>query len=150
MSTVYAKSATISSQADFGSVSSSFASTGNILVSDQGKNETEHWKDAIDQILKFKSNPNSLDQDDVPCDAVYEAAIDFAVDHKCLGARAPSWIVPSGAGRIAFEWHVGNRKFLLEFIEEGIAEYIEICDGKIANRGVMRRNPRSRKLELEM
>jgi len=148
MTTFSATSPTIS-EASYGSVRHTSVSTEHILVSDQDKIETAHWEEAIDQILKFKSDTDFLDQNDVPSDAAYQAAIDFAVDHKDLETRAPSWIVPSGSGRIVFEWHVGDSKFLLEFVEEGFAKYIELHRGKVVNRGFMHRNPISRKLELK-
>lgn len=149
MSTVYAKNSTIS-HTDYSSVHTSVASIGRILVSDQQKNEAEHWDDAIDQILKFRTEPSCFEQDDMPGDEIFSTAIDFAVDHKDFGTRAPSWIVPSGAGRITFEWHIGNHKFLLEFVGEGVAEYVEMSNGKVVNRSIMRRNPSSRKLELKV
>lgn len=106
------------------------------------------WDDACEQLLAWRSDPDAFDADDQPTTEILDTAIDFAVDERTRGGPAPSIIVPSGDGHIAFEWHARRSMMIIEFVGQGRAKFTKFADGLVIEKGVLERNPRSRKLEL--
>ncbi|MGC8560811.1 MAG: hypothetical protein ACP5O1_09045 [Phycisphaerae bacterium] len=111
--------------------------------------ETALWKQAIDQMLAWKNIGGVDNLDDLPKEEIVTTAIDYAVDQIGSGTCAPDSIVPSGGGRIAMEWNNQNATLILEFVDLGIAtRTIFNQSGKIIERHTLKRNPKSRQLEL--
>jgi len=106
------------------------------------------WDDACERMLAWRADPSVFDEDDRPTVEILDTAIDFAVDEGTRGGASPSIIVPSGDGRVAFEWHFRRSTMILEFVGCGRAKYTMFADGRVIEQGVLVRNPRSRKLEL--
>jgi hypothetical protein len=112
--------------------------------------DTKLWRHAVDAMLGWRSCPNQFDADDQPDDAILETALDYAVDQieDELGDPVPTSIVPSGGGRIAMEWNDGPYTVVIEFVALGLASYTRFNRGRIESKQQLRRNPKSRKLEL--
>ncbi len=112
--------------------------------------EAALWKQAIDQMLAWKKTRIVENCEDYPAQDVADTAIDFAVDQSDTGTSAPDSIVPSGGGRIAMEWNTPSETIIVEFIGLGTASYIRFDSaGKVAARDTLRRNPQSRRLQLQ-
>ena len=108
------------------------------------------WKKAIDQMLAWKKIGGVENCEDYPAQDVANTAIDFAIDQSATGISAPDSIVPSGGGRIAMEWNTPSETIIVEFIGLGTATYIRFDGaGKVAARDSLRRNPQSRRLQLQ-
>lgn len=124
-------------------------SNADALVS-SSRPDVALWRQAIDQMLGWRSAAADLAAEDKPDDDVLDTAIDYAVDQieNISGAAAPSSIIPSGSGRIAMEWNDGSITFIIEFVALGTANLIEFRAGKVIRRSTLRRNPKSRQLEL--
>lgn len=106
------------------------------------------WDDACERMLAWRSNPNQFAPDDQPSTEILDTAIDFAVDERTRGGPAPSIIIPSGDGRVAFEWHYRHSTMIIDFVGRGRAKYTKFADGRVVEKGVLIRNPQTRKLEL--
>jgi len=106
------------------------------------------WDDACERMLAWRSSTDQFEPDDAPEVDILDTAIDFAVDERTRGGPAPSSIVPSGDGRVAFEWNDRGSTMVVEFIARGRARFTRIISGKVVEKGVLVRNPKSRKLEL--
>ena len=111
--------------------------------------EADLWKQAIDRMLTWKSGGGADHPDDPPKAEIITAAIDYACDQSDSGISAPDSMVPSGAGRIAMEWNDRNGTTIIEFVDLGTAQFTRFDrGGKVVERHTLRRNPRSRQLEL--
>ncbi len=106
------------------------------------------WDDAIERMLAWRGDTDSFEPDDAPEINILDTAIDLAVDERTRGGPAPSCVVPSGDGRVAFEWHDHDSTMIIEFVARGRARYTRLMLGKVVEKGVLVRNPLSRKLEL--
>lgn len=106
------------------------------------------WDDACERMLAWRMDPGQFDEDDEPCIEILDTAIDFAVDERTGGGPAPTIVIPSGDGKIAFEWHYRRSTMIIEFVGRGRAKYTKFADGRVIDKGVLTRNPESRKLEL--
>jgi len=106
------------------------------------------WDDACERMLAWRSNPDQFAPDDQPSIEILDTAIDFAVDQRMRGGPAPTIIIPSGDGRVAFEWHLRHSTMIIDFVGRGRAEYTKFANGRVIEQGVLIRNPRTRKLEL--
>ena len=118
------------------------------LATDTAADEAKLWDDALDRMLEWRKTPEQFEPEDAPDLAVLDTAIDYAVDERTDGGVAPVSIVPSGNGRVAFEWHSHGAIMLIEFVERGRAVYTRFVDGKVEEKGQLVRDPKSRKLEL--
>lgn len=110
------------------------------------KDET-HWRNAIDELLLWKSAPDTFDIEFKPDPAILDSAIDFAVDNLEVSQPAPRSIVPSGNGSITMEWRDGPVTLIVEFDDPGRATFSRFCNGHLAEEGMLHRNPLSRSLE---
>ena len=106
------------------------------------------WNDACERMLAWRSAPDEFDGDDQPSIEILDTAIDYAVDERDRGGPAPTIVVPSGGNKIAFEWHARRCTMIIEFIGCGYAKYTKFVDGRVIEKGVLERNPRTRKMEL--
>lgn len=106
------------------------------------------WDDACERMLAWRSNPGQFNKEDEPSIEILDTAIDFAVDERTCGGPAPTIIIPSGDGKVAFEWHYRRNTMIIEFVGRGRAKYTKFADGRVIEKGVLIRNPQSRKLEL--
>jgi len=113
--------------------------------------DTDHWRQAIDEMLRWRSTPEWFEPADRPDEEVLDTAIDYAMDQigEPGGEPAPSSILPSGAGRIAMEWNHGPYTVILEFVRRGTALYTKFDCGRVTGKYLLARNPASRKLELQ-
>jgi hypothetical protein len=106
------------------------------------------WKSACDEMLLWRSLSSPFEPEDQPDQAILNTAIDYAVDQIREGGPAPSSIIPSGSGRIAMEWNDAPITVIVEFIDVGTAIHTIFNEQKVVSRGILIRNPKSRKLEL--
>jgi len=106
------------------------------------------WDDACERMLAWRSGSEHFDADDEPTLEILDTAIDFAVDERTSGGPAPTIIIPSGDGKVAFEWHHRRGTMVIEFVGRGRAKYTKFADGRVIDKGVLTRNPQTRKLEL--
>ena len=126
------------------------ACSAGIALTQPPNREPALWKQAIDQMLEWKTKRSVDNCEDYPTQDVADTAIDFAVDQSDTGTSAPDSIVPSGGGRIAMEWNTPFQTIIVEFIGLGAATYIRFDSaGKVAARDTLRRNPQSRRLQLQ-
>jgi len=111
--------------------------------------DIQWWKQAIDQMLSWKTSSGHLESEDQPDDEILSTAIDYAVDQveTKTDQPAPNSVIPSGSGRIAMEWNDGLRTVVVEFIALGIATYTEFDRNKLVRSHKLVRNPKSRHLE---
>jgi hypothetical protein len=105
------------------------------------------WTDAIDRMLEWRADPDRFDPCDAPSSEILDSAIDYAHDASRSGCFAPTIIVPSGDGRVAFEWHFGRDLMLIEFVGQGTANLTVFTDGKVVRRDELTRDPLTRTLE---
>ena len=130
-------------------IAATFGTPADALASRQTHRAPEDsWRSAIDEMLRWLSNSEDFELEDRPDGDVLEAAIDFACDQLAEGQPAPSSIIPSGSGRIAMEWNDGRATAIVEFLCLGHAHLTLLHQGKVTNKQVFTRNPKSRKLEL--
>lgn len=106
------------------------------------------WDDACERMLAWRSTPGQFNADDEPSIEILDTAIDFAVDERTRGGPVPNIIIPSGDGKVAFEWHYRRNLMIIDFIGRGRAKYTKFADGRVIEKGVLIRNPQTRKLEL--
>lgn len=106
------------------------------------------WDDACERMLAWRSNRGQFDADDEPSIEILDTAIDFAVDEGTRGGPAPTIVIPSGDGKVAFEWHYRRSTMIIDFVGRGRAKYTKFADDRVIEKGVLIRNPRTRKLEL--
>lgn len=121
----------------------------NALTSRQDDEDQTVWKEIVDTMLAWHSDAGKFDPADQPDKDILDTAFDYAVDQITGGGAAPSNVVPSGSGRIAFEWNAGDRTDIVEFIAQGVATLTRFQGGRVVETGRLIRNPRSRKLEIE-
>lgn len=110
--------------------------------------DASQWDDAIERMLAWRSNPGQFNEEDEPSIQIIETAIDFAVDERTSGGPAPMIIIPSGDGKVAFEWHYRRSTMIIEFVDRGRAKYTKFVDGRVIEKGELNRNPETRKMEL--
>lgn len=106
------------------------------------------WDDACERLLAWRSNPGQFNEEDEPSIEILDTAIDFVVDERTRGGPSPTIIIPSGDGKVAFEWHYRHSTMIIEFVGCGRAKYTKFADGRVIEKGVLNRNPQTRKLEL--
>jgi len=106
------------------------------------------WYDACERMLEWRSNPDQFAPDDQPLIEILDTAIDYAVDERNVGGPAPTIIIPSGDGRVAFEWHGRRSTMIIEFTGRGRANYTKFADGRVIEKGLLIRNPENRMMEL--
>lgn len=104
-------------------------------------NEADHWSDAIDTLLRWASEPDEISPE------CLESAIDFAVDLRDK-ASAPSSIMATEDGNIAFEWRAAGFLLIVTITGSGRGEYTMTRDCRVVAEGTLRRDPRTRKLQL--
>ena len=107
------------------------------------------WDEALEAILSWRSNPEHFAPEDRPDLPVVDAAIDYAVDVRDLGASPPSSIVPSGSGCVAFEWRAGEETLIVEFVDSGEAVLTRFVGNRVVEKERLIRDPLTRRLELE-
>ena len=126
------------------------SNSSEIALTRPPNREPALWKQAIDQMLAWKKIGSVENCEDYPAQEIADTAIDFAIDQNATGISAPDSIVPSGGGRIAMEWNAPSTTIIVEFLGLGIATYTRFDGaGKVAARDTLRRNPQSRRMELQ-
>ncbi len=105
------------------------------------------WRQAIDEMLGWRSTPEQFPPEDRPDQDIIITAIDYACDKVEDGGPVPESIVPSGSGRIAMEWNAGTTTVIVEFIGLGVATLTRFEGQRVVVKTVLYRNPKSRKLE---
>lgn len=118
------------------------------LATPAAQDDAALWDDACERMLAWRMNTDQFEPDDAPEIDILDTAIDFAVDERTRGGPVPTSIVPSGDGRVAFEWRYRGSTMVVEFVARGRARYTSFISGKVVAKGVLVRNPKSRKLEL--
>jgi len=112
-------------------------SSGVLIV-----NEYDRWSDAIDTLLDWRDAPH-VDSD------CLVSAIDFAVDQRGAEVAAPASILATEDGEITFEWRSKRSAVIVTIIGSGLAEYTVMQDCRVVKEHLLRRNPQTRKLEIE-
>lgn len=134
-----------------------FAQTHGATADALAKSEVDDtcllWKDACEHLLTWRSNPETFDSEDRPAIEILDTAIDYAVDQlqnagkKSQIGAAPTVIIPSGDGKVAFEWHHLKGAMVIEFVGRGRAKYTVFVGGRVVDKGLLERNPQTRQLE---
>lgn len=119
------------------------------LAPREGVEDQILWKEIIESMLSWRSDSSKFDPADRPDQDILDAAIDYAVDASSSGAPVPSNVVPSGSGRVAFEWNAGDDAAIVEFIDRGVAMFTRFIGDCVEYKVRLLRDPRSRKLEIE-
>jgi len=119
------------------------------LASQEVSDDQTLWNEVIEDMLSWLSDSSIFDPEDRPDKDILETALDSAYDQRSVSAPVPSNVVPSGSGRIAFEWYVGNDAEIVEFIGLGKAIYTKFEGDRVVETSYLFRNPQSRKLEKE-
>lgn len=129
----------------FGNVNAPTQSDARALSGEltAGEKNQVLWADAVDTMLGWLSTPDEIDM------ACHKSAIDFAQDQIEIGAEAPSSILATEDGEITFEWRWGNLLYCVTIIDSGLAEYTKMQDFKVVEKGLLRRDPKTRKLQFE-
>lgn len=107
--------------------------------------ENKRWQDAIDVLLSWQDSQES----EAPSEECWQSAIDIAYDWHTEGFSSPSSIAWSGDGGIVFEWSSVDELQTVEVIGSGIIEVTVFRHGKVVDSFELRRDPRTRKLELQ-
>jgi hypothetical protein len=145
------------------SVSRPYVDTGGttgaaLSAGPMGPTREELWRDAIDCMLRWSSDPDIFAPTDLPDPAVLESAMDLAFDlwdqeeerPRATRWAAPTSIVPSGDGRIAFEWNNKDETVIVEIVGAGSATATVFQAGKVVEHGPLQRNPLTRKIEMAL
>lgn len=119
------------------------------LASQEVGDDQAFWDEVIEDMLSWLSDPSIFDPEDQPDKEILETALDYAYDQRSVSASVPSNVVPSGSGRIAFEWYAGDDAEIVEFIELGKAILTRFKGNRVIEVSHLFRNPQSRKLEKE-
>ena len=110
--------------------------------------EYNRWQDAIDVLLSWQD----LQEPEAPSKECWQSAIDLAYDcqaSEAIDSPAPSSIAWSGDGGIVFEWCSLDEIQTVEIIGSGVLEVTIFRHGKVVDSFELRRDPRTRKLELQ-
>ena len=107
------------------------------------------WDEALEAMLSWRSSPENFAPEDRPDLPIVDAALDYAIDVRDLDVSPPSSIVPSGSGRVAFEWRAGEKTLIVELVGSGEAVLTRFLDNRVVEQQRLLRNPQTRKLELE-
>jgi len=118
-------------------------------LTSRGVDDRALWDEALEAMLSWRSNPEQFEPEDRPDLPIVDAALDYAVDVRDGGVSLPSSIVPSGSGRIAFEWRAGEETLIVELVGSGEAVLTRFHDDRVVEKGRLVRDPLTRKLELE-
>ncbi len=119
------------------------------VLTSRGVDDGALWREAIEAMLSWRSDPEQFEPDDRPDLSILDTAIDYAVDIRDLGVSPPSNIVPSGSGHVAFEWCAGEETLIVELVCSGEAAVTHFLDNRVIEKQRLLRNPQTRKLELE-
>ena len=107
------------------------------------------WEEVNDTLLSWLGGSSSLEEEDQPSREILESALDFTDDLRSEGQPAPSFVVPSRDGLIAFEWHYGGGRIeIVEVIKRGTFLYTQFTNNKVTKRVELTRNPLTRKMQL--
>lgn len=107
------------------------------------------WKEIIEAMLSWRLDFSRFDPEDRPDGEILDTAIDYACDEIRSGAPAPSSVVPSGSGRVAFEWNAGDNTVIVEFVDRGVAMLTQFVGDLVESNVRLKRDPLTRKLEIE-
>jgi hypothetical protein len=107
------------------------------------------WNEALEAMHSWRFDPEQFAPEDRPDIHILEAAIDYAVDQLEQGAAAPSSIVPSGSGRVAFEWRADNETMIVDFVGRGEAVLTHFVGGRVVEKERLVSDPLTRRLEPE-
>lgn len=113
-------------------------SSGDMITS-----ERDPWKQAVDTLLGWYKDPDEIDAD------CLNSAIDFASDQRDDGVSPPSSIIATDDGEITFEWRRSRLLIMVTILASGLAEYTKLHDCRVVDEGLLRRDPLTRKLQLE-
>lgn len=113
---------------------------GDAIESVGTAEDVSRWRDAIDSLLIWRKEACSS--------IILDTAIDLAVDLAESNVASPSSIMASDDGDVAFEWRESQRIELITVFGEGLAEFTVFKNGRVVEEGEMRRNPRTRELEV--
>lgn len=113
------------------------------LIGAPATTDEDLWTDVINNLLTWRGGVDEI------CANVWESAIDFAVDQQRLRVSPPSSVAATDSGEICFEWRTSHTTHIVTIIESGVAEFVFLRNGQVYSSGTLRRNPRTRRLELE-
>lgn len=106
----------------------------------------ERWSAIVDGLLGWLSE-NATGGADAPSTASIESAIDLAVDSQ-ENTSVPTSIALTGDGGVGFEWQMGDEIVTIEIVASGLAEFTRFRNGRVVQEALLKRNPRTRRLEL--
>ena len=84
---------------------------------------------------------------DAPSSACIQSAIDLVFDSR-ENASVPTSIALTGDGGVGFEWRLGDEIVTIEIVASGLAEFTRFRKGQVVKEALLKRNPRTRRLEL--
>lgn len=130
-----------------------FASTrgasAEMLASGLSSTDAANWDALLEELLRWRQQGIELFvADDNPTPEVLDTALDFIQDYRRV-QRTPSSAIPSGSGRISFEWRSGTERKpvieSLEFTGAGQAEYVRIVGENVVELERWFRSPTTRR-----
>lgn len=130
---------------------SSYATTGVATEVTFRDNEArslaqERWNAIVDTLLAWLGQ-SGAGGSDIPSRASIESAIDLAVDAQ-KNFTVPTSIALTGDGGVGFEWQQGDEIVTIEIVASGLAEFTRFRNGRVVQEALLRRNPKTRSLEL--
>ncbi len=106
----------------------------------------ERWNAAVDRLLGWLPQ-GAAGAADAPSAACIQSAIDLVVDSR-ENASVPTSIALTGDGGVGFEWRLGDEIVTIEIVASGLAEFTRFRNGRVVQEALLKRNPRTRRLEL--
>ena len=134
---------TVTSRSE-GSVLRTRGTPQSALSTDIKRGDEALWKAVIDRLLKWSSDLSIFAPDDRPDALILRSAIDFAYDSMAEDQPAPTSMMPSGQGAIAFEWDTGRFTQIVELTGIGTGTFTSFKDGKIVAHIGISRDPETR------
>lgn len=102
--------------------------------------EKSRWSQWIEgPLASWSHDPSQLEDDGLlaPSPATIRKASSVAVSLEAHGAPAPTRIVSTGDGGVAFQFERGNQFISIEVEPEGIVELLVFDNGRLTHRSAL-------------
>jgi len=97
--------------------------------------ERHVWLEVIDALKDWWENPDQFEPGDRPDPSLLSAAIRCAVNWMESDAAAPTHVLPSGSGNVAFEWESQSELMIVEVVESAKARFTLFSGDQVASKG---------------